>query len=321
MLTSRSNKPSVLISMGDPSGIGPEVTLKALASPEISGLANFFVIGDGFVLSKLKKDTGLKLKVPLIDLSNVAAKFYSYGKIRASFGKASLEYIDKALGLLKRKKADCLVTAPLNKTSVRMSGISDFEGHTEYLAKWTHSKEVAMMFVGEKLKIVLVTRHIALDEVPKRLSVRAITKTILITHEYLKKFFKIKYPAIGVAGLNPHAGESGIFGNEENKIIVPAIKRVSRHISGVSGPIPPDVIFWQALNKKFDAVIAMYHDQGLIPFKMLYFEKGVNLTLGLPFIRTSPDHGTAFDIAGRNMADPSSMIEAIRLACRLAQKR
>ncbi|MBI5143668.1 MAG: 4-hydroxythreonine-4-phosphate dehydrogenase PdxA [Candidatus Omnitrophica bacterium] len=290
MPISRSNKPTVLITMGDPLGIGPEVTVKALASRKISRLANYFVIGDARAL-------------------------------HPGSGKGPIEYIDEALRLLKKGEADALVTAPVNKSSIRRAGISNFRGQTEYLAEHTGTKNYAMMFVGGRFKVTLVTRHIALKDVPSALSIDSIYKTIILTHKYLKKFFGIRNPKIGVAGLNPHSGEEGLFGDEEASYIIPAIRKAGRSLKCISGPIPPDVVFYNALNKKFDAVISMYHDQGLIPFKMLYFKSGVNLTLGLPFIRTSPDHGTASDIAGKGIADPTSMIEAIRLACRLALKK
>jgi len=292
MPTLRSNRPRVAVTIGDPSGIGPEVVLKALASPKVKALADFLIIGDGHLPGKARRDM----------------KFCA---------AASLQYVDRALELIKRGEADCLVTAPVNKSSVRQAGFPDFQGHTEYLAEKTGTKDFAMMFVGENLKVVPVTRHIPLRSVPSVLSTEKVFRAIALTHRSLKKLFKIKKPKIGVAGLNPHAGERGSFGNEEARIISPAVRKASRLCGGVSGPVPADVLFYDALNGSFDAVVAMYHDQGLGPFKMLYFKTGVNLTLGLPFIRTSPDHGTAFDIAGKNIADPSSMIEAIRLACRL----
>ena len=320
MPTSRSNKPNVVITMGDPSGIGPEVTLKALASPEISGLANFLVIGDRFVIDRTRRRLRIKFNTPLLDLKNVPQANFAYGESRPAFGMAAMQYLDKAVELLGSGEADCLVTAPVNKSSIRAAGFSGFQGHTEYLAAKTASKEYAMMFVGERLKVTLVTRHIALKDVSRSLSTASIYRAIYLTHKYLKEYFGIRRPAIAVAGLNPHAGEKGAFGREESRVIVPAVKRASKALGGVSGPFPPDAIFHSALTGKFDAAIALYHDQGLIPFKLLYFSNGVNLTLGLPFIRTSPDHGTAFEIAGKGAADPSSMIEAVKLACRLSAK-
>jgi 4-hydroxythreonine-4-phosphate dehydrogenase len=263
----------------------------------------------------------MKFQATLLDLANIRRSRFVYGESRAVFGRAAIQYLDKALELLGSGQADCLVTAPVNKLSIRSAGFSKFQGHTEYLAEKTGVKEFAMMFVGDKVKITLVTRHVALKDVGACLSEESIGRAIYLTHAYLKKYFGIGTPRIGIAGLNPHAGENGAFGSEEIDMIIPAIRRASRSIGGISGPISPDIIFHSALDGKFDAVIALYHDQGLIPFKLLYFMDGVNLTLGLPFVRTSPDHGTAFDIAGKGVADPSSMIAAIRLACRLAAVR
>ncbi len=293
MHTSRSGKPRVIITTGDPSGIGPEVIQKALASPKVKRLADFFVIGDAKTSVKLRKSGGY-------------------------CGKLSVQYLDRALAVIAKGEADCLVTGPINKANVRAAGFKDFEGHTEYLAGETITKDYAMMFVGKRMKITLVTRHIALKDVPARLTADKIAAAIRLTHRYLSDHFHIKEPRIAVAGLNPHAGEGGIFGKEEMGIISPAIKKASMTCGKVLGPFPPDVVFADALRGKYDAVIAMYHDQGLIPFKLLYFRDGVNMTIGLPFVRTSPDHGTAFDIAGKGIADPSSMVEAIRLAVRLA---
>jgi 4-hydroxythreonine-4-phosphate dehydrogenase len=306
--------------MGDPSGIGPEVTLKALASPEIRGLADFIVVGNVFVIESLARRLGIKFKDRLISINNVPRKIFAYGRSHPVFGKASIEYLDKAVDIIGSGEADALVTAPINKASINAARFKGFEGHTEYLAEKTRTKSFAMMFVGKDLKITLVTRHMALRDVPKKLSQAKVLSAIELTDRYLRKFFGIQRPRIGVAGLNPHAGEGGMFGREEVLVIAPAIKRAAKHIKGITGPIPPDVIFNMALDGKFDAVISMYHDQALIPFKILYFDTGVNLTLGLPFVRTSPDHGTAFDIAGKGAADPLSMIHAIKLACRLSGK-
>jgi len=178
-----------------------------------------------------------------------------------------------------------------------------------------------MMFAAETMKVTLVTRHLPLADVPRALNPAIIYRTIFLTHKYLKEYFGLITPRIAVCGLNPHAGEEGAFGNEEARAIIPAIKKASVFSKYIRGPVSADAAFHDALNKKYDAVIAMYHDQGLVPFKMLYLDSGVNLTLGLPFIRTSPDHGTAFDIAGKGIANPSSMIEAVKLACRLVRNR
>jgi len=306
--------------MGDPAGIGPEVTVKALSDRRISKLAHFLVIGDFFVIDKVRKQLKTKAEISLLDLANVRTTNFAFGIQKPAFGKASMEYIDKALGIINNTKADALVTAPVNKSSIRSAGFKEFEGHTEYLAEKTGRNEFAMMFVGRKLKITLCSRHIALKDVARAITEDLVLRTIRLTDEYLKKYFGIKDPKIAVAGLNPHAGDSGLFGDEEERVIIPAIRKASIGIKNIYGPLPADVVFYEALKGKFDAVVAMYHDQALAPFKTLYFNDGVNMTLGLPFVRTSPDHGTAFDIAGKGIADPTSMKEAILLACRLSKQ-
>lgn len=307
--------------MGDPSGVGPEVLVKALCDKELCRAAHITVIGDYFIINRVKKDLKLNPEFSLVDLSNVPQNNFCYGKESPSFGKASIEYVDRALDILKKGDADCLVTAPVNKSSVRDGGIKNFEGHTEYIAQKTSSKDFSMMFVGKKLKVSLVTRHVALKDVAGSVNIDNVYRTIILTADCLRRFFGVENPRIGVAGLNPHAGDNGLFGDEEAKKIVPAIKKALEYVKALYGPIPADAIFHEALNGKFDAVISMYHDQALAPFKMLYFNDGVNLTLGLPFVRTSPDHGTAFDIAGKGIAEATSMREAIKLADILSKKK
>ena len=270
-----SKKTNIIITTGDPKGIGLEVTEKALKDPRIKSLANFYII-------KPKDGIGL-------------------------------DAIDKAVSLLKKHKADGLVTAPVNKSLINKKCPS-FKGHTEYLARLTNTKKFVMMFCGCGLKVSVVTRHIALNKVPGVITREKIKEAIVLTEKYLKKHFRILQPRIGVCGLNPHCGENGLIGMEEKKIIAPLIKNLKSKIPFLKGPIPSDAIFYMARKGKLDAVIAMYHDQALGPFKMIAFDKGVNVTLGLPFVRTSPDHGTAYDIAGKGIANPGSMKEAIKLA-------
>jgi 4-hydroxythreonine-4-phosphate dehydrogenase len=274
-------KPVVIITSGDPKGIGPEVTKKALEDPKIKRLANFFVI-------KANDKTG----------------FFA---------------IEKAVEILKKYQVDALVTAPVNKEAINKSGIP-FQGHTEYLAEATNTKKIAMMLCGGPLKVTTVTRHVPLKKVSSTLTQAKIIEAVRLTDSGLKKYFGIKKPRIGVCALNPHCGEGGTIGREEQAIIIPAIKKIKRFVPGINGPVSGDVIFYMAYNGKLDAVISMYHDQGLGPLKMVAFEKGVNVTLGLPFIRTSPDHGTAYDIAGKGIADPDSMKEAIKLAVNMCLK-
>jgi len=213
-----------------------------------------------------------------------------------------------------------MVTGPISKENLKKAGYP-YPGHTEFLADLSHTKDFRMMFASPSLRVVLITIHEALKKVPKLLNEPLILKTIEITHDHLCKWFGISKPKLAVCGLNPHASEGGIFGNEEAKFIIPAINKLKHRGIRASGPYPPDTIFQRAVRGEFDAVVAMYHDQGLIPLKLLHFDDAVNITLGLPFIRTSVDHGTAFDIAGKGIANPSSMIAAIKLAVELSRDR
>ncbi|MGB2705404.1 MAG: 4-hydroxythreonine-4-phosphate dehydrogenase PdxA [Candidatus Omnitrophota bacterium] len=318
MRISPSSRKAVVITAGDPSGIGPEIILKSLGHPSLAKKIVPIIIGDRRVFRKNAKR--LKIDIPpvikFIDLENVPPAKFRFGAVKGLFGKAAVEYLLAGLALVKIIKGASLVTAPINKASINSAGFR-FAGHTELLAHLTKSKNVTMMLVGDSLRVSLVTRHVPLKEVPRRLTRGKIIQTAKNTHYALKKFFGIRNPRIGVCGLNPHAGEGGLLGREEEAIISPAVKYLKKKIKRISGPLPADALFNKAYKGAFDAVVCMYHDQALIPLKMVAFEKGVNLTVGLPFIRTSPDHGTAFDIAGRGKADPSSMIEAIKLAARL----
>lgn len=288
-----SNKPVVVITVGDPAGIGPEITARALKNKSLRRIANFQIINE--------KTGDIKIGVPSQKAGIIAVR--------------NIKKAVRILHSIRGRKA--LVTGPINKYSLKHAGFN-FAGHTELLADITKSKDVAMMFTAAHFRLTLVTRHIPLADVPKELSVEKIVRTTNLFHKALKNFFKIRAPRIGVAGLNPHAGEAGVIGNEEEQIIAPAVNKLARWMNKLVGPCPSDTLFRDLYRKKLDGVICMYHDQGLGPFKMLYFDKGVNVTLGLPFVRTSPDHGTAFDIAGKGIADPRSMIEAIKLAVRLA---
>jgi len=320
MPSSRLNKPVIAVTMGDPSGIGPEILLKALASPRLERCATYLVIGDSLSLSKTAKLIGKKLKnlrINLLDLGNVGK--YQFGKSTASSGRAALDYIDFAVELVKEGLADGIVTAPINKESITKTGVV-FHGHTEYLAGRFGIKRPAMMFAGDALKVVIVTRHIPLKKVAVSLNAKDIIDTTLKANKFLKKYFRIKNPRLAVAALNPHAGEGGLIGNEERKIIIPAVKKLKKTLPSLKGPVPADGAFHSLYNKKYDCLVCMYHDQGMIPVKMLARGDAVNVTLGLPFVRTSPVHGTAFDIAGRGIADPSSMLSSLNLAARLLGK-
>jgi len=213
-----------------------------------------------------------------------------------------------------------LATCPINKLAMRKAGFG-FQGHTELLAQQTKTSKYVMMLAGSRLRVALVTIHLPLAEVSKNLTTEAVLETIRITHGALKNSFGIPRPKLSVAALNPHAGEGGLFGDEEARLISPALDKAALEGVHVSGPYPPDTIFYWALKGKWDAVISMYHDQGLIPFKMVHFQDGVNTTLGLPIVRTSVDHGTAYDIAGTGAADPGSLIAAIGMAAHQAVER
>jgi 4-hydroxythreonine-4-phosphate dehydrogenase len=315
--------------MGDPVGIGPEITLLALNNPSIYEACKPLVLGDVRRLEAAKKCTGIFLDlasvetpetgrfrhgcVDVMNLSDLDPDKTSWGKPDTATGKAMMRYIITAVALAINGRISAIVTCPINKTAMHMAGFH-YNGHTELLAEQTKSDQRAMMLAGEKLRVVLVTIHIPLRDVPAALSEGLILDTIRMTGDALQKRFHVKDPRIAVAGLNPHAGEGGIFGDEEENVIAPAVRRAETEGFNVTGPCPPDTLFYHAVNGGYDAVVCMYHDQGLIPFKMIHFTNGVNVTLGLPIIRTSVDHGTAYDIAGTGKADPGSLVAAIRMA-------
>jgi 4-hydroxythreonine-4-phosphate dehydrogenase len=314
-------KIKVGITMGDPSGIGPTILTKALL--ELKGLAEFVVIGDGRVFSRVQGSRFKVQSVKFIDLNNVKQKTFEFGKIKAEYGRASIEYLDKALELIRDIKIDCLVTCPISKEAIHKANFS-YSGHTEYLAEKTHCKDLVMMLLNRHIRLSLVTRHIPLSRVSKALDQETLKKTILITHSALRRLFLIKNPRLVVCGLNPHASDNGVVGDEENRVIKPLLQKLKNKIRVLDGPLSSDIAIARAYSGSYDAVIALYHDQALIPLKLLNGNSGVNITLGLNVVRTSPLHGTAFDAAGDfRRADPRSLIEAIRLSikCTLNQKK
>lgn len=319
--------------MGDPVGIGPEIILLALREASIFNMCKPLVIGDEqrlqaaiqCVKSHLTINTiqtpdhGLYKcgSIDVISLSKLDSTKTFWGKPTMQTGKAMTGYIIAAIDMAISKNIAAIVTCPINKMAMKMAGF-DYNGHTELLAEHTKTEKYAMMLAGNKLRVVLVTIHMPLRKVAASLSPEKILQTIRITWNALYKRFGLKEPRIAVAGLNPHAGEGGMFGDEEKNIIAPAIHLAKKEGFNVSGPFPPDTLFYYAAKGDYDAVVCMYHDQGLIPFKMLHFTDGVNTTLGLPIIRTSVDHGTAYDIAGTGKADPGSLVAAINMAARQA---
>ncbi len=331
----KKNIPLIGITMGDPAGIGPEIITLVLSNPDIYKYCNPVVLGDINILKKafalLNKDlkpikiesvkaARFKFGQPdILSLSNLDPNTLTTGMPTEQNGHAMLLYINKGVELAINKQIDGIATCPVTKTALKLAG-SRFHGHTELIANATNTKNFNMMFVGQRLKIVLVTIHIPLAEVPNSITLENIFQTIKNSCSVLKTNFGINQPCLAVAGLNPHAGENSMFGNEEHCIIAPAIKRAKKAGFNVSGPIPPDTLFFNALKtNQYDCIVCMYHDQGLIPFKMLHFDDGINTTIGLPIIRTSCDHGTAYDIAWKGIANPESLVQAIKSAAFQAQ--
>ena len=326
------SRPRIGITIGDAAGIGPEISLKSLADNEIIQFCQPILIGDGNVLLKTKQDLGLDIEftqikkgedfpenssVPLIyDLANIRERFSS-GEENAVTGKASAENIETAVNLWKEKKIDAVATAPISKKAISLGGY-DFPGHTEFLAYLTTTEKFAMSFFAADLRVVLLSTHLSLRDAIDFVKKENLVRLIKFSDQALKTLLK-KEIKIAVAGLNPHASEGGMFGNEEADEIIPAILECrDKYEIDVSGAFSPDTIFLRAFKGEFDAVISCYHDQATIAVKCLSFGESVNVTLGLPLIRTSVDHGTAFDIAGKRIADASSMKAAIKLAAYLS---
>ena len=336
MIINSKPLPIIGITMGDPTGIGPEIIIKALSSKGIFNICRPVIFGDQAILKRELKEDRTSFEVlsgefkknavfssetiSVVPVSSLNPDQTIYGKPDTETGTAMAEYIKKAICCAMAGEIDAIVTAPISKKSLQDSG-NDFPGHTEMLAHLTGTKEVVMMLAGSTLRVVLVTIHCALSEVASSLNPDRILRTITITNQNLKNYFQVKKPRIAVASLNPHAGENGLFGSEEKDIILPAINRAKDMGVNASGPYPSDTLFHSASKGNFDAVVCMYHDQGLIPLKLLHFEDGVNITLGLPIIRTSVDHGTAYDIAGQGIADPSSLISAVKTAVEMSSNR
>lgn len=327
----RRSLPRIAITMGDPAGIGPEVVLKAVAEEEIQRICIPVIIGDAQLLAHTARILDLQsgyeivrkgepipenLTEPIIyHLDNVSG-FIEPGIESGSAGRAAGEYIEAAVELCAAGSADAIATAPINKRSLFLGGYS-FPGHTEFLAQLTGTEEYAMAFVAANLRIVLISTHVPLSEAIRLVQKDRLVKTIRLTDRELQRW-GIERPRLAVAALNPHGAEGGLFGMEETSEIAPAIEAARLDEINVHGPFSADTVFLRASRGEFDAVIACYHDQAMIPVKCLSFGEAVNVTLGLPFIRTSVDHGTAFDIAGKGIAEHSSMVAAIKLAAELS---
>ena len=341
-----SGRPLLGISVGDPAGIGPEVTAKALAVPEIYAVCRPLVVAETEMMHAAVKFSGVSSDIhpvtspqhgtyavgtiDVLDLKNIEAQSIRHNVVSADSGRASFEYIKKVIELALAKEIDATVTGPINKEALNQAGFQ-YAGHTEIYAKLTHTKDYAMMLMHENFRVIHVSTHVSLREALDRVKQDRILTVINLAHGTLRQL-GVEHPKIAVAGLNPHAGENGMFGREEIDEIGPAIRQAVRQGLHVEGPVPPDTVFSKMAGGQYDIVVAMYHDQGHIPTKLLgfrYDEKtatwdavsGVNMTCGLPIIRVSVDHGTAFDKAGEGRANPESMIQAIHIAAQLASQQ
>ena len=323
------------ITLGDPAGIGPEVVLKALGHGEVFAACRPLVVGDRGVLERAAAWVDMRPRfegiveigsgryeegtVPLMDLANVDLAEAPVGEVSAGAGRAAVEYVMRACDLAMAGQAAAVVTAPLNKEAMHRAGFL-YPGHTELLAERTGAERVSMLLVGPTLRVVHVSTHVALEEAIRRVRPARVLEVIELAQRSCR-MLGIEAPRIGVAGLNPHASENGLFGVQEAEQIQPAIETARARGWTVSDPQPPDTVFLRATRGEFDIIVAMYHDQGHIPMKLLAFDSGVNVSIGLPILRTSVDHGTAFDIAGTGQASEESMLAAIRVAVKMAEAR
>ena len=328
----KSDRPVVAITMGDPAGIGPEIVIKALGQASVYEVCRPLVVGDLGVLRRARDLVGSSLSlvaaadpqearfsaqsIDMLDLHNVDWALVQPGSVGSEAGRAAVEYVIRATQLALAGGVQAIATGPLNKEAIRLGGYH-FIGHTEILAELTGTESCTTMLVSGPLRVVHVTRHLPLREVAAHITPKSVLETIEITAAGLR-VWGIEHPRLGVAALNPHGGDGGLIGDEEIRAIAPAVAAAQEKGIDARGPFPADSIFVRAARGEFDTVVAMYHDQGHIPIKLYGFEESVTVTLGLPVIRTSVDHGTAFDIAWQGIADPRSMIEAIMLAARLA---
>jgi 4-hydroxythreonine-4-phosphate dehydrogenase len=328
--------PLLGITMGDPAGVGPEIIVKALTEGDVHQYGRLFILGDQEVLKAALERAGVGARLRIVSelsdvrsevgaidvlpISRLEMRFPFPGKPTTEGGKAMVQYVFAAVERAIRGELDAMVTCPINKALMHRAGYS-YAGHTELIAGLTRARDYVMMLAGERLRVALVTIHCPIREVPLILDQERVYRTITITLRGLREDFGFASPRLAVAALNPHGGESGLFGSEEEEIILPAVKKARDEGHDVEGPFPPDTIFFRACSGEFHAVVAMYHDQGLIPLKILHFSDAVNITLGLSIVRTSVDHGTAYDIAGTGKADPGSLIAAIKTAALIVGNR
>ncbi|UQZ73820.1 4-hydroxythreonine-4-phosphate dehydrogenase PdxA [Niallia circulans] len=329
-------KPIVGITMGDAAGVGPEIILKSLGKEEMYTISRPLVIGDSKILNRAKQFVNSDLAIQNISVEEINEITYDYGtvycldlnlldetlpvgKVAPEAGNAAFQYLAKAIELAKEGKIHAICTAPLNKEALHKGG-HKYPGHTEILADLTGTQDFSMMLSAPNLKVIHVTTHVGILDAVKMINPERVYHVIKLAHDTLQKS-GISNPKIAVCGINPHAGENGLFGyGEEEEKVIPAVERAQKEGIEAVGPLPADTLFFRTVRGDFDIVVAMYHDQGHGPVKVLGLDAGVNITVGLPIIRTSVDHGTAFDIAGKGIADEKSLMEAMRQAVELAPK-
>ena len=323
-------QPLIAISMGDPAGVGPEISVKAMANPDIYEISRPVLVGDRAVIEQAALISGLDVEIrsvsspregryrtgtiDLIDLQNIGLSGFTAGKVDAACGKAAYEYIERAARLALHREADAVVTAPISKEAIKQAGVPYF-GHTEILGHLSGTDDPLTMFETHALRVFFLTRHLSLADAIRSVTQKRVYEYILRCSDALKKL-GVADPMLAVAGLNPHSGDGGLFGDEEIRCISPAVRDAKSNGVKVEGPVPADSVFALALQGRFSAVLSLYHDQGHIATKTLDFERTISVTLGLPFLRTSPDHGTAFDIAGTGKAQERSMESALSAAAR-----
>ena len=336
-------KPFLAITMGDPSGIGPEISIKALKNDEVYEKCIPIIIGDyealkianeitktNYNLHEIKdpsKAIGKKGTIDFINLGFLSSGNWEMKKVNKISGDAAFNYVVTGIKLAMENKVQGVITGPINKEAIHLAG-HNYSGHTEIFADYTNTKDYGMVLMNDKIKVIHATTHVSMRKACDLITEERIYKVIHLAYDSLK-MMGIENPRIGVAGLNAHASENGLFGDEEAKAIIPAISKVQKEGINVEGPIPPDTVFVKAVAGKYDIVVAMYHDQGHIPLKLLSFSfdskntsvKGINYTAGLPIIRVSVDHGTAFDIAGENIASEESLIDSIILGAKIAEQK
>ncbi|NNG46429.1 MAG: 4-hydroxythreonine-4-phosphate dehydrogenase PdxA [Deltaproteobacteria bacterium] len=323
--------PKIAVTMGDPGGIGPEIVVLAHLAPEIFSVCRPVVYGDEGILRRAAAALGKEVEIAAAGepgparivvrpISSLLPGDVPFGRISTPGSRAMADYIREAARDALAGRADAVVTCPITKEGLKTAGLP-FPGHTEFLADLCGGADVVMMLAGDRLRVALVTIHVALRRALELLSPPLIERTVRITHEFFRAYMGTDAPRIAVAGVNPHASEGGMFGDEEETMVAPSVAACRREGIDASGPYPPDTVFFRAYEGEFDVVVAMTHDHGLIPLKLVHFRDGVNVTMGLPVIRTSVDHGTAYDIAGKGVASPQSLVAAIRMAAGMAAAR